>query len=96
MAAHEYRDLVEQAGMCRSRSRKGCPLANATVESFLHTLTAELVHQRRFVNEIDAVARVAEYIDLYNRDGSTQGSDTKARSVMSRRVPESVHLGGSR
>ena len=37
-AAHEYRDLVEQAGLRRSMSRKGNPLDNAIVESFFHTL----------------------------------------------------------
>ena len=33
-AAHEYRDLVQAAGMRRSMSRKGNPIDNATVESF--------------------------------------------------------------
>ena len=67
-AAHEYRDLVEQAGMRRSMSRKGNPLDNATVDSFFHTLKAELVHQYRFTNDIEAVARIVEYIEFYNRD----------------------------
>lgn len=67
-AAHEFRDLVEQAGMRRSMSRKGTPLDNATVELFFHTLKAELVHQRSFENDIEAVARIVEYIEFYNRD----------------------------
>lgn len=67
-AAHEYRDLVASAGMRRSMSRKGTPLDNATVESFFHTLKAELVHQHNFDNDIEAVARIVEYIEFYNRD----------------------------
>ncbi|GAA5138558.1 IS3 family transposase [Alloalcanivorax gelatiniphagus] len=67
-AAYEYRGLVEQAGMRRSMSWKGNLLDNATVESFFHTLKTELVHQRRFANEIEAVTRIVEYIDFYNRD----------------------------
>ena len=67
-AAHEYRELVEGAGMRRSMSHKGNPLDNAAVESFFHTLKAELVHQRMFANEIEAVAHIVEYIEFYNRE----------------------------
>lgn len=67
-AAHEYRDLLAEAGMRRSMSRKGNPLDNAMVESFFHTLKAELVHQHGFENDIEAVARIVEYIEFYNRD----------------------------
>ena len=67
-AAHEYRALVESAGMTRSMSRKGNPLDNAMMESFFHTLKAELVHHRLFENDIDAVAHIVEYIEFYNRE----------------------------
>jgi len=67
-AAHAYRDLVRNAGLVRSMSRKGNPLDNAYVESFFHTMKAELVHQQLFENPIEAVARVVEYIEFYNRD----------------------------
>lgn len=67
-AAHEYRDLVEASGMVRSMSRKGSPLDNAMVESFFHTMKAELIHQKLFSNEIDAVAHLVEYIEFYNRE----------------------------
>ena len=67
-AAHEYRELVETAGMTRSMSRRGNPLDNAVVESFFHTLKAELVHRRLFENDIDAVAQIVEYIEFYNRE----------------------------
>lgn len=67
-AAHEYRALVEKAGMVRSMSRKGNPLDNATMESFFHTLKAELIHGQSFDNVIEAVAYIIEYIEFYNRD----------------------------
>lgn len=67
-AAHEYRELVESAGMTRSMSRKGNPLDNAIVESFFHSMKTELVHQRTFESEIDAVAHIIEYIEFYNRE----------------------------
>jgi len=67
-AAHEHRDLVASSGLVRSMSRKGSPLDNATVESYFHTLKAELVHQQRFTDRIDAVAQIIAYTEFYNRD----------------------------
>lgn len=67
-AAHEYRDSLIEAGLTRSMSRKGNPLDNAFVESFFHTMKAELVHQRLFNNDIEAVAHIVEYIEFYNRE----------------------------
>jgi len=67
-AAHDYRELLEQAGMMRSMSRKGTPLDNATMESFFHTMKAELIHQKAFKNDIEAVANIVEYIEFYNRE----------------------------
>jgi putative transposase len=66
-AAHEYRELVESAGMKRSMSRKGTPIDNAAMESYFHTMKAELVHQTIYDDEIEAVANIMEYIDFYNR-----------------------------
>ncbi len=66
-AAHEYRAMVAEAGMVRSMSRKGNPLDNATMESFFHTLKAELVHHQLFNDVIEAVAHIVEYIEFYNR-----------------------------
>jgi putative transposase len=61
-AAHEYRDLVAAAGLRRSMSRKATPLDNAMVESFFHTLKTELVHLRKFENDIEAVQSPASYV----------------------------------
>ena len=67
-AAHGYRDMVEQAGMVRSMSRKGNPLDNATMESFFHTMKAELIHHKLFENDIEAVAHIVEFTEFYNRE----------------------------
>lgn len=66
-AAHEYRDVVLGAGMVRSMSRKGNPLDNATMESFFHTMKAELIHNKLFEDEIEAVAHIVEFTEFYNR-----------------------------
>jgi transposase InsO family protein len=66
-AAHEYRDMLSDAGFTRSMSRKGNPLDNATMESYFHSMKAELIHQQTFDNEIEAVAHIVEYIEFYNR-----------------------------
>ncbi len=67
-AAHEYRDLVESAGMVRSMSRKGTPIDNARVESFFHTMKTEMVHHHSFATSIEAVGHIIEYIEFYNRE----------------------------
>lgn len=67
-AAHDYRLLVESAGMTRSMSRKGNPLENAVMESFFGTMKAELVHQQIYQHDIEAVASIISYIEFYNRE----------------------------
>lgn len=67
-AAHEYRELVESAGLQRSMSRKGQPRDNAAVESYFGSMKAELAHQATFSNQIEATARIMAYIDFYNRE----------------------------
>ena len=65
-AAHEFRELLEKHGFRRSMSRKGKPIDNAEVESFFHTMKSELIHQKTFENQVEAVANIAEYIAFYN------------------------------
>jgi transposase InsO family protein len=67
-AAHSYRDMVNDAGLVRSMSRKGNPLDNAFAESFFHTMKAELLHQTLFENDIEAVAHIVEFTEFYNRE----------------------------
>lgn len=67
-AAHDFRELVESAGMVRSMSRKGNPIDNAFAESFFHTLKAEVIHQQIIQNEVEAVALTGHYLDFYNHE----------------------------
>lgn len=67
-AAHEFRQVVEHAGLTRSMSRKGTPLDNAMVESFFHSMKSEAIHGKPIANHIEGVARIMEYIDFYNRE----------------------------
>jgi transposase InsO family protein len=84
-AAHEHRELLESAGMVRSMSRKGTPLDNAVVESFFHTLKAELVHARSFNNPMEAVANIVAYIGFYNRDRLHSSLDYQSPEIYEKR-----------
>ena len=77
-AAHEYRELVEASGLTRSMSRKATPLDNAVVESFFHSMKAELVHQHSFKDQIEATAHIIEYIEFYNRERIHTALDFKS------------------
>lgn len=67
-AAHDHRELLEQYGFTRSMSRKGRPLDNAEVESYFHTMKAELIHQKQFDDIIEAITHITEYIAFYNKE----------------------------
>ncbi len=67
-AAHDYRELLESAGLVRSMSRKGNPFDNAAMESYFHTLKAELVHKRLFDTKVQAVSEIIHYIMFYNSE----------------------------
>ena len=38
------------------------------VESFFHTMKADLIHHKLFDNEIEAVAHIIEFTEFYNRE----------------------------
>lgn len=67
-AAHEYRDMVESAGMTQSMSRKATPQDNAMVESYFHSMKAEMAFRFPFADEFEAVAHIRDYIAFYNRE----------------------------
>lgn len=67
-AAHDYRELLETGSMVRSMSRKGNPLDNAAMESYFHTLKAELVHKRLFDTKVQAVSEIIHYMMFYNSE----------------------------
>lgn len=77
-AAHDYRDLLETAGLRRSMSRKGSPLDNAAVESFFHTFKNELVRRRQFASDVEAAIEIVSYIEFYNRERLHSSIDYQA------------------
>ena len=67
-ASKDYQDLLEDAGMICSMSRKGNCWDNAPVEAFFSTLKKELVYHRRYQTRMEARADIFEYIAVrYNR-----------------------------
>jgi putative transposase len=66
--AWEYASLLDQCGMTASMSRKGNCYDNAPMESFWGVLKNEQTHHCRYATRQEAVADIAEYIDIfYNR-----------------------------
>jgi putative transposase len=66
--AHRFRDACERMGIKQSMGRVGSALDNAVIESWHSTLEFELRSLERFATRAQARARVAAWIDEYNRD----------------------------
>ncbi len=63
-----YQQLVGEAGLTPSMSRKGMPYDNAVMESFFSSLKQELTHHESFEDIDTAKAKVFHYIEVfYNR-----------------------------
>jgi putative transposase len=60
-----FRSLLKKAGTIQSMSRRANPYDNATMESFMGTLKAELIQDGSFINEQDATLEISAYIDCY-------------------------------
>lgn len=63
--ATSYRDVLSEAGMRPSMSRRGNCHDNAVAESFFSNLKNELSHGRRFETRKEAMHALADYIELY-------------------------------
>jgi putative transposase len=66
--AHAFRAACERMGIKQSMGRVGSALDNAVIESWHSTLEFELRALERFATKAQARARVAAWIDEYNRD----------------------------
>lgn len=67
-ACTDYQDALEAAGIRPSMSRRGNALDNAPMESFFHTLKAELVHHRSYATHDEARRDLFAYVEgFYNR-----------------------------
>lgn len=65
--AHEVQDLLKKQGILSSMNRPGCCTDNGYMESFFHSLKAELIHGRHFNTDEQLKRAVNEYIiGFYN------------------------------
>ena len=66
--AKTFRAACDRVGIKQSMGRVGSALDNAVIESWHSTLEWELRSQQRFATRATARAKVAAWIDEYNRD----------------------------
>jgi transposase InsO family protein len=66
--AKNFRAACERIGIKQSMGRVGSALDNAVIESWHSTLEFELRGLERFATRAEARAKVAAWIDEYNRD----------------------------
>jgi len=66
-SSHKYAKGLRELGITQSMSRTANCYDNAIVESFFHTLKAELVYQRKFKTRVEAREAIEHYIrNWYN------------------------------
>jgi transposase InsO family protein len=66
-AAERFHDRLRVCGIRQSAGRVGRPGDNAHVESFFHSLRAELLHGVQFTTDAQLRLAVARYIRYYNQ-----------------------------
>jgi len=67
-SAYGYQDFLRSRGIVPSMNRPRNCQDNAHMESFFHSLKAELTHRRSFTSDAELNASVAGYIDrFYNQ-----------------------------
>jgi len=68
-ACDEYVQLLTEAGLCISMSRRGNPYDNAQAESFFKTLKHEEVNLSEYRNLAEAASSIGAFIEqIYNRE----------------------------
>jgi transposase InsO family protein len=63
--SRSFRDLLRNAGITQSMSRRANPYDNAWTESFMGTLKSEMLQGSRFIDDHDAWTEIFSYIDGY-------------------------------
>ena len=66
-AAAAFRDRLRTVGVVQSATSRG-PEDNAHMESFFHSLKAELIHGATFATDRALRTAVRAYVAYYNRD----------------------------
>ena len=65
-AAQAFRDRLRTLGVRQSTTRAGAPGDNAHVESFFHSLKAEVIHGARFATDHQLWLALQRYVRYYN------------------------------
>lgn len=65
-ASHAYGRRLRARGVLQSMTRGGTPSDNAHMESFFHSLKADVIHGRRFHTDAQLRRCIANYVQYYN------------------------------
>lgn len=66
-AAHAYRNRLASAGFIQSMNRPRTMTDNAHMESFFHSMKADVIHRLPFQNEKDYHRVIKSYVPFYNK-----------------------------
>ncbi len=67
-SSYEFQDFLKTKGIVPSMNRPRHCQDNAHMESFFHSLKAELTHQRSYASDAELNASMAGYIDRFYND----------------------------
>jgi transposase InsO family protein len=85
--AAPLRQRLEEHGVRQSMTRGGAPDENAHMESFFHSLKADVIHGRRFETVDELRRQLHRYVDYYNR--------RRLHSALSYQSPVDYELGAA-
>lgn len=85
-AANAFRDRLRALGIRQSATRVGTPGDNAHMESFFHSLKAELIHGARFATERQLRLALHGYVRYYNHGRRHSALGYRAPAVYESRV----------
>jgi transposase InsO family protein len=66
-AASAFRERLAELGIIQSMNRPGQVTDNAHMESFFHSMKAEIIHGRVFSQDSQMLATLRSYLPFYNR-----------------------------
>lgn len=66
-AANAFRERLAELGIIQSMNRPGQVTDNAHMESFFHSMKAEIIHGCRFNHDREILATLRSYLPFYNR-----------------------------
>ena len=96
-SAYGFQDFLKARGIVPSMNRPKHCQDNAHMESFFHSLKAELTHQRTYASDAELNASMASYIDrFYNakRIHSSLGYHSPVEFERLANASRSVHQNG--